>query len=154
MVGSGRHTVGLIEVEDLLDVARLRGHWSTGENHRPATDFVDSMRAWWAAENRVGWLARVDGYAVGMVNAAIFTRMPKPGRAPQRWIYVANVWVDPAFRRRGIATDLMAYAVAWARAEGMVRMVLAPSPMSVSLYESVGMRAAHDLMRLDLDPRT
>ena len=105
MEGSGRHTVGLIEVEDLLDVARLRAHWSSGENHRPATDFVDSMRAWWAAENRVGWLARVDGCAVGMVNAAIFTRMPKPGRPPQRWIYVANVWVDPAFRRRGIATD-------------------------------------------------
>jgi len=31
-------------------------------------------------------------------------------------------------------------------------MVLAPSPMSVSLYASVGMRTAHDLMRLDLDP--
>jgi len=35
-------------------------------------------------------------------------------------------------------------------ANAMVRLVLAPSEMSVPLYTSLGFRTAHDLMRLDL----
>ena len=34
----------------------------------------------------------------------------------------------------------------------MLRVVLAPSEMSVPLYESLGFRPADDLMRLDLTP--
>ena len=42
--------------------------------------------------------------------------------------------------------------ITWARAHGMVRVVLAPSEMSVPLYDSLGFRPAHDLLRLDLGP--
>ena len=38
----------------------------------------------------------------------------------------------------------------WARAEGMVRIVLAPSEMSRSFYAGLGFRPANDLARLDL----
>ncbi len=85
-----------------------------------------------------------------MANAAIFERMPVPGTGSARWIYVANVFVLPDHRRQGIAADLMSAIVDWARAEGMVRIVLAPSEMSIPFYASLGFRAADDLMRLDL----
>lgn len=85
-----------------------------------------------------------------MANAAIFERMPVPGRGSARWLYVANVFVLPDHRRRGIAATLMSDIVEWARAEGMVRVVLAPSEMSIPFYESLGFRPAEDLMRLDL----
>lgn len=38
-----------------------------------------------------------------------------------------------------------------ARADGMVRVILAPSEMSKPLYRSLGFRVADDLMRLDLE---
>ncbi|WP_353950526.1 GNAT family N-acetyltransferase [Knoellia sp. S7-12] len=86
------------------------------------------------------------GIPVGMANAAIFERMPVPGTGSGRWIYVANVFVLPEHRRQGIAADLMSAITQWARAEGMVRIVLAPSEMSIP----IGFRPAHALMRLDL----
>lgn len=135
---------------DLPDLARLREHWTSGEPADPDADFVAAVRQWWASENRVGWLARVDGYALGMANAAVFARMPVPGRPPARWSYVANVWVDPHHRRQGIGRALMGAAIDWARSEEMVRIVLAPSEMSIPLYASLGLRPATDLMRLDL----
>lgn len=77
--------------------------------------------------------------------------MPVPGRTAARWIYVANVSGRPESRRQGVAADLMREVVAWARAERMVRVVLAPSEMSVPFYASLGFRPADDLLRLDLD---
>ena len=67
-----------------------------------------------------------------------------------RWPYVGNVWVDPAHRRRGVATLLMRAVVTWCRAERMERIVLNPSEESLPLYRSLGFRTADDLMRLDL----
>lgn len=40
--------------------------------------------------------------------------------------------------------------LAWARDEGMVRVVLAPSEMSIQFYRELGFREANDLMRRDL----
>lgn len=136
---------------DLPAVARLRSQWTAGSALEPDPEFVDAITRWWAREDRVGWIGRIDGYAAGMANTAIFTRMPRPGRPPARWLYAANVFVDAAYRRRGLARALMTTMVAWARAEGMLRIVLAPSEMSIPLYESIGIRPAEDLMRLDLD---
>ena len=135
---------------DLPDVARLREHWTSGEPAGPDADFVAGIRQWWASENRVGWLARVDGDAVGMANAAVFTRMPVPGRGGVRWLYVSNVFVREEHRRVGVGRALMDAVVGWARAEELVRVVLAPSELSVPFYRDLGFRPAHDLMRLDL----
>lgn len=148
----GAISIRLTGPEDLPELARMRAHWMTGRPGDPDPQFVAAVAAWWSAENRVGWVARSDGFAVGMANAAIFTRMPKPTSPPQRWVYVANVWVEPERRREGIGGALMAAGLAWARAEGMVRVVLAPSEMSVPLYRSAGFRPAEDLMRLDFEP--
>ncbi|MGL5853495.1 MAG: GNAT family N-acetyltransferase [Phycicoccus sp.] len=76
--------------------------------------------------------------------------MPQPGRADIRWAYVANVWVEPAHRRRGVGRLLMDVVLGWCRDEGLVRVVRGPSEVSLPLYRSVGFRPADDLMRLDL----
>ena len=59
----------------------------------------------------------------GRLRADAQTRAGPTGR----WAYVANVWVDPDHRRRGVGRLLMDEAVAWSRAEGMDRIVLNPS---------------------------
>ena len=81
---------------------------------------------------------------------AVFERMPHAGLPDTRWAYLANLWVEPDLRRRGVASALVTAAVDWARAEGMERVVLNPSEMSRPLYQAFGFRPADDLLRLDL----
>jgi GNAT superfamily N-acetyltransferase len=116
-------------------------------------DFADRMRRWWDQQSghRVAWLVRAPhGEAVAMANLLVFTRMPRPGVPDVHWAYVANVWVDPAHRRRGVGRLLMESVVCWAREARMLRVVLNPSEVSVPLYRGLGFTPADNLLRLDL----
>lgn len=117
-------------------------------------DFEEDFRDWWAAErrHRHAVVALAGDEPVGMANGQVFSRMPAPGRPRAQWLYGANVYVADQHRRRGVGRLLMTALIDFARDNGMVRVVLAPSEMSIPLYESLGFRPAHDLMRLDLVP--
>ncbi|MFC7486994.1 N-acetyltransferase family protein [Knoellia sp. CPCC 206453] len=137
----------------VADLIALRLAWKPASSDAEAAGLPEEFRTWWERNgaSRRAWIVRGgDGIPIGMANAAIFERMPVPGTGSARWLYVANVFVLPENRRRGIAADLMNAIVQWARAEGMVRIVLAPSEVSIPFYASLGFRAADDLMRLDL----
>jgi hypothetical protein len=47
----------------------------------------------------------------------------------------------------------MGAVIAWARREGLVRLVLNPSDESRPMYAALGFREASDLLRLDLSGR-
>lgn len=141
--------------EDTPAIAALRRAWAEEQAGSPIEDgdFEDELAEWFLREQhqRVTWLAEVGDRPVGMVNLAIFTRMPKPrsrgatGPA-RRWGYVANVYVDPGLRNRGIGRALLDEVVAHAEAAGLARLVLSPSQRSVSFYERAGFGPATSLM--------
>jgi len=154
------HVSTVEDCADVDDLISLRLAWKPAADDAEAAGLAEEFRTWWERNGagRRAWIARGArvprsawaGIPVGMANAATFERMPVPGTGSARWIYVANVFVLPDHRRQGIAADLMNAIVEWARAEGMVRIVLAPSEMSIPFYASLGFRPADDLMRLDL----
>jgi GNAT superfamily N-acetyltransferase len=140
-------------LEDLPQVTSLRLQWGASRGLTGDTeDFAGQLRAWWErqGDSRVFWLAYEDELAIGMANLAVFERMPLVGVPNGRWGYLGNVWVDPAQRRRGVATALMTAAIDWCRAGSFQRIVVNPSEMSASLYLGLGFRPADELMRLDL----
>lgn len=133
------------------DLLALRYEWH--DVSATDTQFDERFHEWWRSERhhrRATVALTSEERPVGMANALIYSRMPSPGRPPARWLYAANVFLSPEFRRQGIASALMSERVEHARAEGMVRVVLAPSEMSKPLYRFLGFRVADDLMRLDL----
>ncbi|MGL5817385.1 MAG: GNAT family N-acetyltransferase [Phycicoccus sp.] len=137
----------------LAELAVMRSAWTREQTDAAEDGFADRLAVWWRDQGgaRHGWVARTRaGRSVGMANAQVFQRMPRPGRTDTRWAYVANVWVEPAHRRRGVGRLLMDAVLGWCRTEGLVRVVLNPSEVSLPLYRSVGFRPADDLMRLDL----
>jgi GNAT superfamily N-acetyltransferase len=140
--------------DHLADLAAMRTAWTVEQRPGAAEDgFAERLGRWWEHQHGVrhAWAARdATGAAVGMANLQVFDRMPRPGAPDARWAYVANVWVDPAHRLRGIGRLLVDEVVDWCRAEGMLRVVLNPSEVSLPLYRSSGFRPADDLMRLDL----
>ena len=115
-------------------------------------DLAERLRRWWERQPGCApaWLADEGERPVGMVNVAVFERMPHAGRPDARWAYLANLWVEPDRRRRGVPSALVTAVVDWSRAEAMERVVLNPSEMSLPLYRSLGFRPADDLLRLDL----
>ena len=66
-------------------------------------------------------------------------------QARSEWGRVGGMWVDPAWRRRGIGMTMLQAVVAWARDRGLRRLGLWAadhSPAPVALYHKVGFREA------------
>ena len=108
----------------------------------------DGLAAWYAQESsrRVLRLAEVDGVAVGMMNLAVFERMPRPGRPVSRWGYLANAFVLPEYRNQGIGKRLIMALLDHAASNDFARVVLSPSERSISFYQRAGFGPADELM--------
>lgn len=147
--------VGVRPVDSAADFGALvdcRRRWAEEHGGPDEHGFAQRMADW---ADRVGvarhsWLAWSTSTALGMVTLVVYERMPHPGAPPARWAYVGQLWVDPAYRRRGVGRALMAAAIDWATESGMQRLVLNPSELSRPLYAALGFRSAVDLLRLDL----
>jgi len=91
------------------------------------------------------WIAEPGGSgAVEIVPWIPGATDPTPRRA---WIH--NVYVEPAWRRRGIARALVEAIVAWCRAEGFLTIYLHASEQGRPLYASLGFAPSSE-MRLKL----
>ncbi len=83
------------------------------------------------------WAAAVDGILVGWITCAL---IPKPDRR-RGTIYIDELWVAPAYRRKGIARALMEEAISKARQLNMwmVRLYAGKTNDAArSLYEQIG----------------
>ena len=144
-------TVRAATPDDVPVIAGLRRAW-TEENAGQAVDdpsFDDVFAEWFAREahQRVTWLAEDDGRVLGMLNLLVFTRMPRPRATdapthPGQWGYVANVYVVPGDRDRGIGRLLLDAIEVAAPAEA-ARFVLftgALSERNIRIYKKAGYR--------------
>jgi GNAT superfamily N-acetyltransferase len=140
---------------DIAAVARLRRRWTEENAGEPIDDpgYEERFARWIAGNDRPSWVAERDGEIVGMVNLAVFERMPRPGVESSRWGYLANAYVRPDLRDGGVGRLLVDALMAYARAEGLVRVVLSPSERSVGFYERAGFGPADMLMAQRLGSR-
>lgn len=135
--------------EDVPALATLRRAWTEEQNGEVVDPTFEARFAeWFATETgrRVVWIVSIDERPVGMLNLAVFTRMPRPGVEPSRWGYIANVFVLAEHRDGGVGRLLVDAATAYAHDEDLVRLVLSPSPRSVPFYERAGFATTDRLM--------
>jgi GNAT superfamily N-acetyltransferase len=134
---------------DAPAIAALRRAWTT-EQHGHVDDegFEARFLDWYARESdrRVCWLAEVSGGCVGMMNLAVFDRMPQPGRPASSWGYLANAFVLAAYRSRGTGSLLLRALLSHADECDYVRVVLSPSQRSVPFYRRFGFGADGGLL--------
>jgi len=139
---------------DVPALAALRRAWTEENVGDPVQDpgFEDLFATWFEREahQRITWVAEDAGRVVGMLNMLVFTRMPRPRSAatarPQQWGYVANVYVLPGSRDRGLGARLLEALTEHADAEGYARLVLSPTERSVPFYGRAGFAPATSLL--------
>jgi GNAT superfamily N-acetyltransferase len=96
-----------------------------------------------------GWLACENDHAVAG-GAVIISPWPAhPYDLECRRATILNVYTDPAYRRRGLARQLMQTMIDWCRQEGFARITLHASDDGRHLYESLGFEPSNE-MRLKL----
>ena len=132
---------------DRAALAALRATWAAEQEPEQQDDpeFEDAYSDWMEANPRKFFVAEVDGELVGMLNLLVFERMPKPGKAPSRWVYLGNVYVLPDFRNAGIGARLVQAAIEFSQGTNAARMVLSPSPASRNFYARLGFQPAEEL---------
>jgi ribosomal protein S18 acetylase RimI-like enzyme len=94
------------------------------------------------------FIARESGVDVGL--AAMFTEPDAPRR-----MHLVSMWVDPAYRRRGMARALIGQAVRWAtehQADEVILWVADHNVAARRLYEQLGFRPTGERQPLPSNP--
>ena len=80
----------------------------------------------------------VDGRIAAGGGIAFAPFQPTPFDLSQRRAWVVNVYTEPAFRRRGLATQVLEAVIGWCREEKMKAVFLHASDAGRPLYDSLG----------------
>ncbi len=88
----------------------------------------------------LAWLAEDAGTVVAASGLTVLDRPPYPGNATGLDGYVTNMYTLPAYRRRGLARQLLEVLITHARQVGIKRLFLEASREGQPLYEEFGFR--------------
>ena len=100
-----------------------------------------------ASGEYLGWFVTAeDGAVVAGAGVQMRTLLPRPETAVTPEALVVNVYVDPDYRRRGLARRLMEAILAWSQEQGIERVSLHASSMGRPLYESLGFNATSEMV--------
>jgi GNAT superfamily N-acetyltransferase len=99
------------------------------------------------------FIAEIEGQVVGSAGCQRFAGLyPNVMKAVERCDgYIWGVYVEPAYRGRGIATQLTQQTMTYLKAIGCTHAVLNASPSGKPVYSRLGFTDSN-LMRLDLRP--
>ena len=84
------------------------------------------------------YLAIEDGIVVGGCAVAVQKVLPSSRNPAGTQAYLHNMFVEPEYRRRGIATALLEHIVDVCRGRGILRLVLHATDMGRPIYERMG----------------
>jgi ribosomal protein S18 acetylase RimI-like enzyme len=101
------------------------------------------LRARLARDEIAAWLAFDDGAVVGAACIVFWRRLPYPDTALHGEL--AGVYVDPRFRRRGLARELCRETIALARAHGVRRLSVHSTAAARALYVELGFKPSGQL---------
>ncbi|MHA1959425.1 MAG: GNAT family N-acetyltransferase [Candidatus Thorarchaeota archaeon] len=99
------------------------------------------------------FLAIEDCDVVGGCAVSVYSRLPNPKRVHcARIAYIHNVFVEPEFRRKGIATALMNEILSYFKKRGIEKFTLHDTDMSSGMYRKLGFTKVENYYELWTDP--
>lgn len=131
-----------LEEKDLETFIRMRIAQLREEGATEDLDLVPALKDYYhrhmADGTFVSWLAVDDGKIVGTSGMSFVEKPPYFGCPTGRIGLLSSMYTDPAYRRRGIARELLGRVVEEARAYGCGLVQITASDMGVLLYTDFG----------------
>jgi len=136
-----------------LITAHRRGMFESMPN--PNIRVLDTMsRAFepWVRERLgdgryLGWIVEEGGAPVASAGLVVLDWPPHPLHPESdKRAYILNVFVEPQFRKRGLAHELLERCMAEARKRQIHVMTLHSSPAGRSVYEKLGFHPTSEMM--------
>lgn len=126
---------------DFLVAERLR-FIKVGSDHPNHAAIRDNCRAFFEDGLNAGTcdvvIAEEEGRCIGTVIAFYYLSVPSSRNHTGKNAYITSVFVEPAYRRQGIASEMLRRIVARAQAYGCVNIMLTATDMGKPLYEKLG----------------
>jgi GNAT superfamily N-acetyltransferase len=95
----------------------------------------------------IGWIAEESGRVAGSAGLLILDWPPHPlDPSGHERAYVLNVFVEPDFRKRGLAHELLEHCMAEARRRGIHVITLHASDAGRPVYEGYGFHATSEML--------
>ena len=145
---------------DLAELAAMR--WDFRLEEAPGTTvhdratFLHACRTFLqqglANQRWTYWIATTDGQIVSHIFIQRIAKVPKPNRLEEALGYVTNVYTRPAYRNRGIGTELMTHVLQWAAEQDLESLIVWPSRSSMRFYERAGFRGGSDMLEYEVRP--
>lgn len=126
---------------DFLVEERLR-FIKVGPDHESYAAIRQNCRAFFDdglnAQTCDAVIAEEDGRCIGTAIAFYYLSVPSSRNHTGRNAYITSVFVEPDYRRQGIASEMLRRIVARAQAYGCVNIMLTATDMGKPLYEKLG----------------
>ena len=143
-----------LTAEDLDPFIRMRIAQLREEGATEQLDLVPALKDYYLRHLEdgtfVSWLA-VDGEKIVGTSGMSFVEKPPYFSCPSGRIgLLSSMYTDPAYRRRGIARELLGWVVEEARAYGCGSVQITASDMGVLLYSNFGFQKNGNFMQYKL----
>ena len=143
-----------LTAEDLDPFIRMRITQLREEGATEQIDLVPALKDYYRRHLKdgtfVSWLA-VDGEKIVGTRGMSFVEKPPYFSCPSGRIgLLSSMYTDPAYRRRGIARELLERVVEEARAYGCGSVQITASDMGVLLYSAFGFQKNGNFMQYKL----
>lgn len=142
--------------EDAALIARQRHRMfvDAGRADTSALRRVSEIFEAWVAQmlrdgKYMGWLAIQDGNVIAGAGLMILDWPPHPLDPEPHRGYILNVYVEPEFRRRRVASSLIDLALAEARRRKIRVVSLHATEESRRMYESNGFRRTNEMLYVE-----
>jgi GNAT superfamily N-acetyltransferase len=138
---------------DLAALIKLRYQWRVdegGESGRTLQEFQAEFLQWYAEHRNThfGYLATLDGNAIGCAWLFVVDRVPGPGRFVRRAGMLQSVYVQPDFRNGGVGSELTRFVIDDAKTMSLDYLMVHPSTKSFDFYRRLGFGGADKALEL------
>ena len=116
-------------------------------------DIRNAIYEMWKSDDYRIIVAERDHTIYGFACIHFIEKNETPYRKPLSFIEVSEFGVDPAFRRKGVATQLMAFVFGFAKENGLSRVELNMwdfNESALAFYETVGFRTYRRFLEAEI----
>jgi GNAT superfamily N-acetyltransferase len=143
--------------QDVTQLAHLRWDFRMEGGEVPVVtrdEFITScatfLRLGLESGRQVYWIAEENGEIVSQIFVHKVDMVPRPCKIDDQFGYVTNNYTKPAYRNKGIGSELMKRLVEWAKAADLELLIVYPSDEAITFYQRAGFDSQNEVMELKL----